>query len=528
MITTSCQSVREWRQRSKCARCKYRMRWFSSKGAFLVLAWFLLVCVAVSSSAKMVVELSRRLQLTSESYYLWLSFTAIPSLMGIITLILSGWLADAKLGNFKVARFGFFLVFIATLCGSVYTCLLELPVVTNLYFMLIFWGTVISIMAIGVTGVFATSLQLGLDQIPDASSSQITSFIAWFVFCLYAGSWISDLAYFFLGMGDSEDIAHEPDFNSRIQLWSLHPVLCMAIVLILYFLLPNNWLIIEPKSPQSLRTIYQVVKFAAKHKAPLNRSALTYWEEDIPSRMDLGKSRYGGPFTTEQVEDVKTILRLLTVSIPVWMIAIALSLQPRIVTQDGNNLAVISKFTYNFGWCSIIGTLIHEFVIYPVVGSVTSSIFKRIGLASFLITATSVLFLVVEIVRNFYGDYEHVAEWITIVLFSVSKGWLTLLLFCALLELVCAQAPYNMRGLFAAYMTLLTGLLGEIIRAYSKQYNSNNLRIPLFAAKLIISLFGFILYCLLARWYKRRVRDDVFSVHTVVEEVYDRYLTPRS
>ena len=139
-----------------------------------------------------------------------------------------------------------------------------------------------------------------------------------------------------------------------------------------FFLLPNNWLIIEPKSPQSLRTIYQVVKFAAKHKAPLNRSALTYWEEDVPSRMDLGKSRYGGPFTTEQVEDVKTILRLLTISIPMWMIALALSLQPRIVTQDGNNLTVISKFTYNFDWCSIIGTLIHEFVIYPVVGSVMS------------------------------------------------------------------------------------------------------------------------------------------------------------
>ena len=82
------------------------------------------------------------------------------------------------------------------------------------------------------------------------------------------------------------------------------------------------------------------------------------------------------------MEEVKTILRLLTISIPMWMIAIALSLQPRIVTQDGNNSTVISKFTYNFGWCSIIGTLVHEFVIYPVVGSVTSSIFKRIGLAS--------------------------------------------------------------------------------------------------------------------------------------------------
>ena len=47
-----------------------------------------------------------------------------------------------------------------------------------------------------------------------------------------------------------------------------------------------------------------------------------------------------------------------------------------------------------------------------------SSILKRIGLASFLITAAGISFLVVEIIRNFYGDYEHVAEWITIVSFK--------------------------------------------------------------------------------------------------------------
>ena len=70
-------------------------------------------------------------------------------------------------------------------------------------------------------------------------------------------------------------------------------------------------MIIEPKSPQSLNIIYQVLKFAFKHKAPLNRSAFTYWEEDIPSRLDLGKSKYGGPFTTEQFEDVKTVLKIL-------------------------------------------------------------------------------------------------------------------------------------------------------------------------------------------------------------------------
>ena len=38
---------------------------------------------------------------------------------------------------------------------------------------------------------------------------------------------------------------------------------------------------------------------------------LSYWEDDPPSRMDFGKIKYGGPFTTEQVEDVKTFIKIL-------------------------------------------------------------------------------------------------------------------------------------------------------------------------------------------------------------------------
>ncbi len=36
-----------------------------------------------------------------------------------------------------------------------------------------------------------------------------------------------------------------------------------------------------------------------------------YWEDKPYSRIDLGKSKYGRPFTTEQVEDVKTFFRIL-------------------------------------------------------------------------------------------------------------------------------------------------------------------------------------------------------------------------
>ena len=124
-----------------------------------------------------------------------------------------------------------------------------------------------------------TLLQLGLDQMPDASSSSITSFISWFIFSIFAGIWISTLSIHFYSNKTLSILI--------FQLYSLVPPFCMTGVLVSDFIFAKKWLIIEPKSPQSLKTIYQVLKFAAKHKAPLNRSALTYWEEDVPSRMNL-------------------------------------------------------------------------------------------------------------------------------------------------------------------------------------------------------------------------------------------------
>ena len=56
-----------------------------------------------------------------------------------------------------------------------------------------------------------------------------------------------------------------------------------------------------------------MLRFAWKHKYPLQRSAFTYCDDERPSRLDFTKERFGGPFTTEQVEDVKILLRIMLV-----------------------------------------------------------------------------------------------------------------------------------------------------------------------------------------------------------------------
>ena len=57
--------------------------------------------------------------------------------------------------------------------------------------------------------------------------------------------------------------------------------------------------------------VYRVLRFAAGHSKPLRRSAFSYCDDERPGRMEFAKQRFGGPFTTETVEDVKTFLRIL-------------------------------------------------------------------------------------------------------------------------------------------------------------------------------------------------------------------------
>ena len=45
---------------------------------------------------------------------------------------------------------------------------------------------------VGGCACFVTALPLGLDQMPDASSSNITSYIAWFVFSMFVGHFLSE------------------------------------------------------------------------------------------------------------------------------------------------------------------------------------------------------------------------------------------------------------------------------------------------------------------------------------------------
>ena len=86
------------------------------------------------------------------------------------------------------------------------------------------------------------------------------------------------------------------------------------IILLIISQWKRHWFYIEPGHQDPYKTVFNIViKFARKHKHPLRRSAFAYCDDYIVSRIDFAKQRFGGLFTTEQVENVKTFLRIAIV-----------------------------------------------------------------------------------------------------------------------------------------------------------------------------------------------------------------------
>ena len=503
-------------------KCKYRVRWFSSKGAGLVLLWNTLNSIVFCSLYYFIVE---NVHLNDTYKHLkWL--LTIPVVLGFLSAPLSGWLADAKFGNYKVFRAGTVLLFMSTVLNCLFLILEELVWENNQVLKLIHLCLGNSFYAIGIFACFIPALPLGLDQMPDASSSSISSYIAWFVCSALAAGFLSK--GFFLFRMCLDEATH----SSYTLLWALLLVVCMSIVLASNFLFTPKWLIIEPKSPNSLKTIYRVLKFAAKHKSPINRSAFTYWEDDIPSRLDLGKSKYGGPFTTEQVEDVKTILRLLAITLSFSMLALCIdsiwSNRPLALngfTYIVHHLFLFSSFSY-----SLVGVIAHEFIIYPLIRNRLPSILKRIGVASLLITLISFISFILKLAQFLSYSSEAAIEWIVRILYQLTCGIQFQYILTLILEFMCAQSPYNMRGLLLSLVTLfviVSGGVHMISDFYFTKICTTQSWCSLVACSVqfVLLAIGFLLFCAVARWYKRRVRDEDYSPQRVVEEVYDRYLT---
>ncbi len=143
-------------------------------------------------------------------------------------------------------------------------------------------------------------------------------------------------------------------------------------------------------------------------------------EDEFPSRLNLGKHKYGGPFTTKQVEDVKVfrgILKVVSVIGPVFMLQIAAqSILPLfamhnvyIVSHD--NASVMQEIHHegmtrhifiSNGFLSpllvVVCIPLYLCLIRPRIFYYVPGILKRIGVGIILITLSLVIALAMDVV----------------------------------------------------------------------------------------------------------------------------------
>ena len=269
---------------SICCKPSFRLRRLKNKGAILVLIWSYL-CI----------NLPIFYWIRSRNSH-GVEFYVQVVTLGV-TVSIAGWIADVRFGRYKMMYVSMWITW-ATLI--VLTMSLVLAGTVDSYTSNIHSyvnGVLGIIIAVGYGGFQANVIQFGMDQLHDASTDEIASFILWYVWTYYSSGFVID---FILGCLPKQ---------YRI-VWQLVMCIYLSIALSSMLMFNNHWLVKEPVTQNPFKLVYSVVRYAIKHKHPECRSAFTYCEDEPPSRMDFGKNKYGGPFTTEQVEDVKTFLRL--------------------------------------------------------------------------------------------------------------------------------------------------------------------------------------------------------------------------
>ena len=406
------------------------------------------------------------------------------------------------------------------------------------------------IMAIGLGGYQANIIQFGLDQLQGASTTEITSFIAWYTWTTISANFTVDAVLTCLS---------ETTRNF---------VVCLNVTLALILLICcNHWLIKEPAKENPFSLTYKVLKYAVKNKYPQCRSAFTYCEDELPSRIDFGKSKYGGPFTTEQVEDVKTFLRLIPMAIVGGALTggmfatnyfrnnlINLITATSEATEFGRSISVSlqqcylqTSFSHTIYYSTVVLIVLHEAVFYPVFHRCVPQIesLQKVLIGMLLqITRVFILITYINVLRHTskeqlqclfsYADHNIQPQTITF-----SRYWIAIpdflqalsvtMLHIGAAEFLSAQVPHFIKGLMIGMTCCFLSVSSAIWFMLSIPFTIN---LNIWGSGIISCGFWFsliiamILICIcpvliiLTRWYKKRRRQDVLPNEHIFAERY--------
>ena len=489
-----------------------------------------------------------------------------------------GWIAEIYGGNFKMIKRSFIVSLIGLLTMAIAGVLLvtDINFVSHYEDAVYITCTLLAVVcsSVGLGMYEANAIQFGMDQMMEASSEQLSSFIHWYFWCTHVGSVL--IFYTIVAGYLYISSCHVPigyDFNHSIG-FMLIVLSIVAVVVLFIVAIITHWMnTYTETSRNSLKIIFKVLKYSYHHKHPERRSAFTYWENDIPSRIDLGKEKYGGPFTYEQVEDVKTFFRLLL---------LIFSLFGFHLLGDGQS---ISHYVLNtFGCPSALPLLLlilnpqHVQFLIVLVGVPLfrclrryfivrfSSMLTRLGIGLFASLLTQVVivwygfllslhktdfqcpqtfskyhpdasvfqkcvFSNVHVI-NYNGTCTHVCSdpnnfWVIYlsIVYLVLYGISYLLIFMTILEFICAQSPNALKGLLIGiwYSTTSIKYIINTLDVYpplqqERNWNYYN------GVKGVLIVVSICLFSRVCKNYRYRERNEIVNEQTIIEEQYEREL----
>ena len=542
-----------------------------SKASILVILWTAVVgAVYIILLSAIIVAMSGE----ESSNSTFVTLDSIPFTIIAVVLMfypLGGFMADVWFGRFKVIL----ISLICILLSLTLICLVYLTVSIIHYdttSALIKGGGPVVILAlilfiIGLVGYQSNFIQFGLDQLLDAPSHYLGLYI-------HYAMWAFNFTPIIIIVGET-----------FLSCFSLRKGVVLFLGLVLATIIATlitalavswwkrHWFFIQPGLSNPYRTVIRVLHFARKNKYPLQRSAFTYSDIDIPTRLDFAKERYGGPFTTEEVENVKTLFRILSILLalgPIYTLQVpasiyifplfALHTSPTpdvpcsvnalwtLMVKDGSFKAAMSTLLWPF-YVWIIFSVLHknmpnifrrlEFgIIVSLLGVMTMAIIDVVGHSTveMPVNASEPLCMFQITKDKFRLKYQALnMHWSVLFLPSVLLGIGPLIVTTTTLEFISAQSPHPMKGLLVGIFFAIQGFFQLIgyVSTLPLSLTHYWTQVPTVVScgfiylffTSVVGLFGLVLFLIAVKRYKYRKRDhENFSQHEI-EEVYSRYLT---
>ena len=282
-----------------------------------------------------------------------------------------------------------------------------------------------------------------------------------------------------------------------------------------------------------VKQIFKVLNSARHHSQPVFGSAFTYGE--VPSRLDLAKNRYGGPFTTEEVEDVKTFGRISLVLTSLF----GFLLLPNTLWSfeayfffDGSDENI--NYSYQVDIQNFLPVLlipVHMLIIRPCFNRYTYriSILKKMGVGILLVVMSLCLMTAVDVSLykfskiysdNDYNDSPHKYILPVIIISQILNGLSLILISLSALEFILAQGPRSMQGLLIGlwYAYQSVSVLLQILSQRLHWYE--DFHYWLTVLKTSLAVVSLIIFIIISRWYKYRQREESSEINrqAIIEE----------